>query len=118
MSTSQDELCPPYFGEDRLDLSLVTQGAVRAFARLVIAVSYARALPNGTVLPLEMIVQGPSQQSYVRRVFTRARPATLLFAPREGGSHLVLLREFAHNKWWGRLVIDVSGPSLDVPRTA
>ena len=116
MSTSQDELCPPDFGEDRLDLSLLTSGKVRAFIQLSIAVNYARALPEGTTLPLEMIVQGPSPQSYVRRVYSRSRPTVLLFSPKEGGSHLVVLREFAHNKWWGRIVIPVEGPLLDPPR--
>jgi hypothetical protein len=116
MSQSLDEICPPYYGEDRLDLSLTTQGRVRAFTQTSIAVSYARTLPEGVLLPLEMIVQGPSAQSYVRRVYSRSRPTTLFFTPKEGGSHLILLREFAHNRWWGRVAVTVDGPLLDAPR--
>src|SRR5512138_3227942 len=100
MSQALDEICPPYYGEDKIDLSLATEGAIRAFSQVLISVDYSRALPEDVMLPLEMIVQGPSQQSYVRRVYSRAKPTTLIFAPKEGGSHLVLLREYGHNKWW------------------
>lgn len=116
MSTSLDEICPSYIGEDRLVLQLQVIGAVRAFEQTAISVDYSATAPEGVVLPLELIIQGPSPQSYVRRVFTRSRPNTLIFTPREGGSHLVTLREFAHNKWWGRLVVSVEGQSLQEPR--
>ena len=116
MSQSLDEICPPYVGEDRLDLSLVTQGRIRAFSQTSIAVNYARVLPSDVMLPLEMIVQGPSAQSYVRRIYSRAKPTVLFFTPKEGGSHLVLLREFSHNRWHGRVIIDVDGPLLETPQ--
>lgn len=116
MSTSLDEICPRYIGEDRLVLQLQTIGAVRAFEQVAIAVDYSATAPEGVVLPLELLIQGPSPQSYVYRVFRRSKPTTLIFTPREGGSHLITLREFAHNKWWGRLVVSVDGQPLQEPR--
>jgi len=116
MSTSLDEICPRCIGEDRLVLQLQTMGVVRAFTQTAISVDYSATAPEGVVLPLELLIQGPSPQSYARRVFMRSRPTTLIFTPREGGSHLITLREFAHNKWWGRLVVDVEGQQLQEPR--
>lgn len=113
MSTSLDEICPPYIGEDRLVLQLQQLGVVRAFEQVAISVDYSATEPEGVVLPLELLIQGPSPQSYVHRVFRRSKPTTLIFTPREGGSHLITLREFAHNKWWGRLVVRVEGQLLE-----
>jgi|WetSurMetagenome_2_1015567.scaffolds.fasta_scaffold527307_1 hypothetical protein len=112
--SSVDEICPSYYGEDRLSLSLVTTGKLQAFSPVLVSVDYSSASPEGVSLPLEMIVQGPSPQSYIRRVFSSA-PTSIAFTPKEGGSHLVMLREYAHNRWWGRLVLDIDGPSLEQP---
>jgi len=112
-----DEICPLYYGEDRIDLSLTSSAKPLAFQQVTIGVSYTRTLPQGVVLPLEMIVQGPSAQSYLRRVYSRAKPTVLLFSPKEGGSHLVLLREYGHNKWHGALIIYVDGPLLETPKS-
>lgn len=116
MSQSQDEICPRYYAEDRLTLSLTTQAQLRAFTLIALAVDYSAAMPEGIALPLVMTVQGPSPQSYIRREYRRARPDVLLFTPKEGGQHLVTLSEFAHNKWWGRIVLNIEGPLLEMPR--
>ena len=116
MSISLDEICPPYVGEARLVLQLQSTGTVRAFEHASILVDYSATAPEGVVLPLELLIQGPSPQSYARRVFLRSRPTALIFTPREGGAHLLTLREFAHNRWWGRLVVDVQGQLLQEPR--
>jgi hypothetical protein len=113
VTTSHDEICPPYIGEQRFTLSLVSTAAIQAFSRQQLTIDYSGAEPDGVVLPLEMIVQGPSRSSYQRRVYSRAKPTSLFITPREGGPHLVLLREFAHNKWWGRVTLNVEGPSLE-----
>lgn len=111
---SLDEISPRYIGEDRIDLSLDPSITVPgAFAPLLVNVSYARCEPNGVMLPLIFEAQGPSAESYIRRVFSRAAPASLIFTPREGGPHLVVLREAAHNRWWGRLRLSVEGETLD-----
>jgi hypothetical protein len=116
MSQELDEICPPYYAEDRIDLSLSSTARIRARDRVAISVSYTRTATEGLVLPLEMIVQGPSEQSYLRRIYRRIRPQMLLLTPKEGGPHLVVLREYGHNKWWGSISFEVDGQLLEVPR--
>lgn len=114
---SIEELAPRYVREDRIDLELdpsVTN--VRAFGSILVNVSYARCLPQGVALPLIFEVQGPSPSSHQTRVFYRSAPAGLVFTPSEGGPHLVVLREAAHNRWWGRLHLSVEGERLDQQR--
>lgn len=109
-----DEIAPGYIGEDRIDLSLDPSIATAsAFVPVLVNVDYARCRPESVMLPLIFEAQGPSPESYVRRVFSRLPPSSLVFTPREGGPHLVTLREVAHNRWWGRLRLTVEGESLD-----
>jgi len=111
MST-RDDLAPDYLGEDRIDLSLSTD-APRAFEPIDIEVDYSRTFPEYVVLPLELIVRAPSSANFYRRHFTKIAPSVLSFVAKEGGKHLVLLRETAHNHWLGRLEIDVAGERLE-----
>ena len=109
-----DELAPRTIREKRLDITLDPSiNAPRAFQPIIVTVSYARALPEDIALPLILEVQGPSAQSYQRRVYDRVRPGSVIFTPREGGRHLVVLREAAHHRWWGSLAIQVAGEQLD-----
>lgn len=108
-----EEISPRYIREKRLDLTLdQSVTAPSAFNPILVNVSYARTLPDGVMLPLVLEVQGPSPQSYQRREYTTVRPDGIIFTPREGGVHLVVLREVAHNRFWGRLRIDVAGELL------
>ena len=108
-----DELAPRYVREKKLDLQLEPGGeSPQAFVPVVVLVSYDRTLPAGIMLPLIFQVQGPSSSSYRQRVFSRFAPAQVIFTPREGGRHLVVLREAAHNRWWGSLAIEVAGRKL------
>ncbi len=112
-----DEIAPSYVREKRLDLTLDESiSKVRALRPALVNVSYARALPEGGMLPLVLEVQGPSPGSFQRREFTRTLPAAIIFTPREGGPHLVTLREVAHNRWWGSLTLDVEGELIDPPK--
>ena len=105
-----DEICPRTVREKKLDLSTDPESeAPRANRAVMLTVSYARTAPDGVVMSLIMEVQGPSATSYRKRVYRRTRPTTLLFTPREGGRHLVVLREAAHNRWWGSLALEVAG---------
>ncbi len=114
---SMEELSPRTLREDRIDLELdASVTTVAAFSSVLVNVSYSRTLPQGVLLPLIFEVQGPSAESYQKRVFYRHAPSSLVFTPVEGGPHLVALREAAHNRWWGRLHLDVEGERLDEPR--
>jgi len=109
----QDEISPRYLREDRIDLTRDDPDAVPSALRsFVVSVSYARTLPQYVVLPLIFEVIGPSQQSYQRRIFRRTPPKSIVITPQEGGAHRLLLREAAHNRWWGKLAVNVAGDSI------
>jgi hypothetical protein len=110
----QDEVSPRYLREDRIDLSMAdpdaSPSALRSF---VVNVSYARTLPNHVVLPLILEVLGPSDASYQRRIFVRTPPQSFVVTPQEGGEHRIVLREAAHNRWWGKLAVTVAGDRIE-----
>jgi hypothetical protein len=106
-----DDLAPAYMGEDRIRLTLVTL-APQAFSEVEVEVDYAKTLPEFVTKPLELIVRSPSPENFFYRVFARTVPRTITFIAREGGRHLVLVRESAHNLWHGKLVVDVAGDRL------
>lgn len=114
-----EEISPSYVREKRIDLTLdETTVKVRAFQQALLNVAYDRALPEGVMLPLVLEIQGSSPQSYQRREYTQVPPTAIIFTPREGGPHLVVLREVAHNRWWGSLNLDVEGELLEAPKPA
>src|SRR5262245_47749433 len=94
-----DELSPRNIRSKKLDITVdPNDEAAHAFRAVTVQVSYARTLPESVMLPLIFEVQGPSAQSYQRREFTRGKPPTsIIWIPREGGRHDVILREAAHN---------------------
>ena len=102
-----DQMSPDYVGEDRITLSLDTSTSpARALSPVQINVDYALAEPQGASLPLELIVNGPT---YLRKLFRTVRPPFFVFIPELPGEHLVLLRETGHNRWVGRLLVEVVG---------
>lgn len=108
-----DDIAPSYYGEDRLLLTLTDrEQLLRAFAPVLISVSYTKAAPQGVVLPLEMTVTGPGGGLLTRRVFDRFAPSSLAFTPIESGSHLVRLAECFHNKWFGVLELEITGDRI------
>lgn len=113
MTTSLDELCPMTVGAAAFDISLADPDAtIETFVAVELAVSFSRCEPEDPTLPLELIVVGPSAESFVRKVFRRILPESFFFVPIEGGKHTILLREVTHNLWRGTLVVDVEGDEL------
>lgn len=101
------------FGEEVLKISFADPLVkARALTALELAIDYAGADPRGIVRPLEFRVTGPSAGSFERRFYRRTTPTSIFWTPREGGRHLVTIREVAHNRWWGRLVVVVAGDTL------
>lgn len=106
-----DELSPATIGEDKIVLTLdPSTDPATALKAVQVNVDYSKAdLDGGIALPLDMIIQGPTEESYIARTFRRFVPRTLSFIPLAAGTHLVLLREQAHNRWVGRLRVTVIG---------
>jgi hypothetical protein len=58
------------------------------------------------------VFQGPLAGQRQRRLFEHALPSSVLLTPRSGGRHFILIRELHHNRWQGRLFIDVAGDDV------
>lgn len=105
-----DQLSPATIGEDKIALSLdASTNPATALRAVQVNVDYSAAGEAGIALPLDLIVQGPTEDGYIERTFRRFKPSTISFVPLAAGEHLVLLREQAHNRWVGRLRINVVG---------
>ena len=105
-----DDLSPATIGEDKITLSVdASTDPPTALKAVQIDVDYSAAAPFGIELPLDMIVQGPTEDCYIERTFRRFVPNTLSFVPLAAGEYLVVLREVAHNRWVGRLRFTVVG---------
>lgn len=107
-----DEICPPYVGEDRIVVTIDPDANPRAFSPFVVKIDYSACDPEGVVPPIEVFLRAPSDANCERRIHRSSRPETAEFKPREGGLHLVLVRELHHNRWWGRLRVMVAGERL------
>src|SRR5574341_11106 len=101
-------ISPDYVGEDRFRLQLATPVPL-ALNPVQIDADYSDADPEKASLPLELIVQGPSGASFESRIFRSTKPSSFVFVPQEAGEYLIVLREVHHNRWQGRLLIDVKG---------
>ena len=107
-----DDLSPDYIRERRIKLTLDPSiTSPRVFSPVLVKVDYAETLPEGVQFPLVFEVRGPSVGTYETRVLY-AKPTQLVFTPHEGGPFLVVLREFAHNRWFGSLHLEIAGESL------
>lgn len=112
-----DELSPREVREKRFDVQVDPEDEPpQAHRPTTILVSYDRALPMGVKLPLVFEVQGPSASSYQHREFLKHPPKTVIFTPKEGGRHLVVIREAGHNRWFGSVAIQVAGEPMDPRR--
>ena len=105
-----EAMCPSYVGAENITLALSPSSrSPRAFGVVRVDVDYSRCAPAGPSPPLELLIQAPSQANVIRRIYGRSLPTSIAFTPREGGVHGVLLREIGHNRWLGRLRVDVAG---------
>ena len=110
---SVDEISPPYVGEDKLVLALADpQASILANVPFQVDVDYSAAEPNGLELPMVLILQAPDGSETVNRKFSRSFPSSLLLKATMRGQHFILLRELYHNRWQGRLIVDVEGEDL------
>lgn len=120
MTTRLEAFAPPYAGSPFIVLELAKPlDELRANKAIPINVSLLSgsvALTTGLVRPLRLLVMSPRAASTGRapviRFFHRTIPERFTITPSEGGDHLVVLSEVAHNLFWGSLVIPVTGEEL------
>jgi hypothetical protein len=107
-------LAPTYVSETRIDLALLPdQEPLRPNVPITVSVSYARTAPNGIALPLVFVVQpsgaGGAAGGYKEVYYRVVAPDALTFTVPGPGEYLVSLTEVFHNRWQGRLVVNVTG---------
>lgn len=113
----QDELTPSYAEDARIDVSLASPLSPifpRRPCRLQI--DSTRCAPYGLQLPIEIIVTGPrGEQDFARVVLRRTIPRSFTFSPKGAGRYTVVVREAAHNRWYGSLDVVVLGDRAQDP---
>jgi len=108
---SLDEIAPDYVGDDRIVVTLKPGSLPTAFQPFTVEIDYSACDPDGgIVLPVELFLRSPSTAT--SRIVQTLAPETWVLTPSEGGPHLVLVRELFHNRWWGRLRVQVTGDLL------
>jgi hypothetical protein len=114
VSYTIDQISPATVGEDKIGLKLAAQNQTPlTWQPFQVDVDYSATAPEGIVLPMELVLQGPDPQDHKRRVFTRSAPESFVLVPEVKGPHFILFRELGHNRWQGRLLIEVDGEDLD-----
>lgn len=108
-----DSISPDYIGEDKFVLTVAEESKPLLSYKLVtINIDYSETGTTGLMLPIIIVVQPAfgDGTGYVKRTFSRSAPSSYTFYASAGaGDYLVLVREYGHNQWQGRLVITVAG---------
>jgi len=113
-----DRISPDFLCEQRIKIQMdQSSEPLMPFRRIIVNFDYGDADPEGVVLPLELIVQpafggGGAALGYRRIVFRRTAPSSATFTVPSAGQYLLVLREMAHNQWYGRHLITVGGDPI------
>lgn len=110
-----EDVCPSYVGARNILLALAKPlDVILAHRPVVVTVDIQEeALVSGLMLPLELRIVAPSAANSRQHFYTRKIPRQFAFTPREGGQHLVLLREVSHNRFCGSLIVQSVGGTTD-----
>jgi hypothetical protein len=110
-----DTFSPTTVGADRFKVSLDPRTlSPLAFQAVIFLVDYSAAdVEGGAVLPLELVIQAPSIDGFVRKEYTRGRPSQIVYFPLSAGTHLVRISETGHNRAFGALSFEVGGDPAD-----
>lgn len=107
-----DRISPTYIGEDKITLAVdQTSLPLSTATAITITFDYTQTGTTGVVLPLVLQVQPMfgDGTGYIRKVFNRTVPNRYTFRLTSAGQWLVVLKEYSHNQWQGRLIINVGG---------
>lgn len=107
-------LSPEFLGAERITITPDPNTSFNSLQPITVLFNYDLAEPEGIVLPLQLIVQptigpGGDGSGYTEHLFDEIRPSSYTFRVPGAGQHLIVLREYYHNRWFGRLLIDVQG---------
>lgn len=107
-------ISPAYVGEERIVLRLSPATEVVAYRPITVEVDYSGAGEPGVCPPLEIVVQpawgtGGRANGYRLDIYDVSLPTAYTFSVPGAGTYLCVVRERFHNRWWGRLLVEVGG---------
>jgi hypothetical protein len=114
MPATVDILSPNYVSETRISLALLPdQEPLRPNVPITVSVNYDKTKPQGIQLPLVFVVQpagiGGVSGGYREIYYRVVAPDALTFTVPGPGEYLVSMTEVFHNRWQGRLIVNVTG---------
>ena len=113
MSENLDLVSPVFMGADMIGISVDNPADEPLLVGTPITVDfdYSATLPGGVVLPLILQIQPSVGRGvgYQEVIFRKRAPNSFAFQVPGAGRYLVVLRECFHNRWQGRILIDVEG---------
>jgi hypothetical protein len=117
MSEIIDTISPVFIGEDKFTLTIdEASKPLLSYKPISINIDYSEAdLEGGVVLPIVIVVQPAfgDGTGYIRKTFSRSAPSSFsFFASAGAGDYLIVVKEYGHNQWQGRLVITVGGDNI------
>jgi hypothetical protein len=110
-----DRISPSFVGEDKISLEVDEASLpLQVFKPLTVNISYTNVGTAGISLPLELTIQpgfgsGGEANGFFQKIFRRDAPISFSYRPPAAGVYLLLLKEIHHNRWQGRLKIEVAG---------
>jgi len=107
-----DTVSPLEVGEDRIVITLDPTTLAIEGTPIAVLFDYTDADEDGgVVLPLLVSVQPAfgNGEGFQQKTFRLTRPRQFTFLVDKAGQYLITIRESAHNKWQGRLLLDVDG---------
>jgi hypothetical protein len=116
MSEIIDTISPVYIGEDKFTLTVAEASKpLLSYKPISINIDYSETDTTGVVLPIVIVVQPAfgDGTGYIRKTFSRSAPSSFsFFASAGAGDYLIVVKEYGHNQWQGRLVITVGGDDI------
>lgn len=99
-----DEMAPAYLRDERIRVSLSPESRVAVGDSVIVLIDYSLAAPEGVKAPLLFTARSAGLLTR-KELFTADE--SLVWVPEESGPHLLVVREAAHNRWFGRLRVTV-----------
>lgn len=115
MSETQDRVSPAFVGEDRIGITIdqdsLLAGVLVTNRAITARFDYGATAPEGVTFPIIVELQPGfgDGDSYRRVVFERFVPETFAFKVTDAGKYFILIHERFHNRWQGRIDIEVEG---------
>lgn len=107
LPSSPTRVCADYIRAERIRLELADPSVPPTAGYAFDLLMSLDPADTQLVLPLKLVVMGPSAESRYEHTFRRLIPRRIPIVAREPGRYIVSIRELFHNRFAGRLHIEV-----------